>query len=85
MRTATSKAHQETYRCFDEYEACLRGHDHLYVTPNRKARIFAYCEAVGAVTGLNKDYGNAAHWNADAPILEPLKEFLCSLARGTQE
>ena len=43
-------SHEAVYRCFDDYEACLRGLDRNYTTPGAKARIFAYCEAVGAVT-----------------------------------
>ncbi len=78
-------AHQAIYRCFDDYEACLRRRGPAYTTPNRRARIYAYCEAAGAGTGPNKDYGNAAHWNADAPILEPLRQFLRSMAGGGSE
>ena len=77
-------AHQAIYRCFDEYEACLRRRDLTYTAPNRKARVYAYCEAVGAHTGPKKDYDNAAHWNADAPILEPLRRFLRGMVGGVR-
>lgn len=69
-------AHQVVYRCFDEYEACLSSLNPTYTTPNRKARVYAYCETVGAETGANKDYDNPMHWNPDAPGLAPLQQFL---------
>jgi len=75
-------AHEAVYRCFDDYEACLRRHDPAYTVPNRKARVYAYCEAVGAETGPNKDYDKAEHWNAAAPLLKPLRRFLRSMAGG---
>jgi len=75
-------AHEAVYRCFDDYEACLRRHDPAYTVPNRKARVYAYCEAVGAETGPNKDYDKAEHWKGDAPILNPLRRFLRSMAGG---
>ena len=72
-------AHKEVYLCFSEYEACLRGLNREYRTPNRKARVYAYCEAVGAKTGPDRNYDEAMHWDPDAPELEPLREFLSGL------
>ena len=71
---------QAVYGCFDEYEACLRNLDPKYKTPNRKARVYAYCEAVGAKTGSDKSYDDSTHWNEAAPGLEPLRRFLRDMA-----
>ena len=48
-------AHQGVYDCFDQYETCLRTADRDYTTPNRKARVYAYCHAVGARSGPRQE------------------------------
>jgi len=78
-----SPDHLAVYSCLDDYDACRLKHQYRTLKP--KARIYAYCEAVGAVTGLHKDYSNAQHWNADAPILKRLRQFLLSMAGSAQE
>lgn len=40
--------HQQIYRCFDEYQNCISSMDPAYEMPNDKARIYAYCNALGA-------------------------------------
>ena len=74
-------AHHVVYTCFDQYEQCLRAPDRDYTTPNRKARVYAYCNAVGAETGPNKNYADAAHWDPAVRGLEPLRRFLLDLNR----
>jgi 5S rRNA maturation endonuclease (ribonuclease M5) len=74
-------AHQGVYDCFDQYETCLRTADRGYTTPNRKARVYAYCDAVGAKSGPDKNYADAAHWDPAVPGLEPLRRFLIDLNR----
>ena len=71
--------HREVYGCLDAYETCLCRLDPEYKIPNRKARVYAYCEAVGAATGSNKNYDDATHWNPAAPGLERLRRFLRDL------
>ena len=71
--------HQAVYGCSDAYEDCLRRLNRNYTTPGSKARIYAYCEAVGAKTGQDKEYDNPTHWNPEAPALEPLRWFLRGL------
>ena len=73
--------HRVVYTCFDSYEECLRTPDRDYTTPNRKARVYAYCNAVGAETGPDKNYADAAHWDAAVSGLEPLRRFLLDLNR----
>ncbi len=74
-------AHQGVYDCFDQYEECLRTADRDYTTPNRKARVYAYCQAVGAKSGPDKNYADAIHWDPAVPGLEPLRRFLRNLNR----
>ena len=71
--------HRAIYDCFDNYEDCLLGLDTTYTTPNFKARIFAYCQVIGAETGPDKKYDDPAHWDLNAPDLDPLKQFLHGL------
>ncbi|MDE0103360.1 MAG: hypothetical protein OXN89_13365 [Bryobacterales bacterium] len=80
LEQMASVDHQAVYGCLDKYEACLNRLDSKYVLPNQKARIYAYCEAVGAKTGPNKDYGCSAHWNQEAAPLKQLIRFLRELA-----
>ena len=72
--------HRAVYECLDKYEACLRSLDSGYRTPGQKARIYAYCEAIGAVTGPEKEYECSTHWDLEAPALERLLQFLRGLA-----
>ncbi len=74
-------AHQGVYGCLDQYEKCLRTADRNYRTPNRKARVHAYCDAVGAKSGPDKNYADATHWDPSVPGLEPLRRFLRDLNR----
>ena len=75
--------HREVLQCFEQYERCLTGLDRRYGAPDRKAKIFAYCEAVGAKTKEGeRDYLDPSHWNLDAPGLLPLKGFLEGLSPG---
>lgn len=72
--------HHVIYDCFDRYERCVRLHSGQYALPGRKARIYAYCEALRIEKHANKrDYCDAEHWDLDAAIIGPLKEFLLSL------
>lgn len=72
--------HQAVYECLDKYEACLRSLDSGYCTPGQKARIYAYCEAIGAVTGPEKEYECSTHWDLESPALARLLRFLRVLA-----
>ena len=71
-------AHRAIYTCFDEHEECLRTAG--YRTPDPKARVYAYCHAIGAETGPNKEYADAQHWDPEVRDLGPLRRFLRGLA-----
>ena len=77
------RPHQELYNCFEKYQACLQLLNTGYELPDEKARVYAYCNALGIETHEKKrDYCDAKHWNLDnAPALQPLKQFLQSLTR----
>ena len=79
LEQIAAPAHQAIYGCFDTYENCLRDLDEKYTTPPGKARIYAYCEAIGAETGSDKKYDCTEHWDLKASALEPLKKFLRGL------
>ena len=78
LKGIPTSPHDKIYKCFDAYENCLRNAQSNYIVPNPKARIYAYCEALGIETNANeRDYGD--HWDLNSPILQPLKNFLRSL------
>ncbi len=72
-------AHQKIYECLDTYESCLCDLYAKYTPPPCKARIYAYCEAIGAKTGPRKAYDRPEHWDLNAQVLDPLKQFLRGL------
>lgn len=71
------KRHRRIHECFTRYRECLKEISPEYDLPNRKAAIYAYCEAIGnGPKERDRDFGNAGHWSLDAPALNPLKAFL---------
>ena len=72
--------HGVVYNCLDQYGHCVRSHNSKYGLPDAKARIYAYCEALGIQTKPDeRDYRNSDYWNMNAPAVDPLKQFLRSL------
>ena len=77
LEQIAAPAHKKIYGCLDAYAKCLRDLNASYKAHlDSKARIFAYCEAIGAETREDKKYDCADHWDLNAPVLEPLKRFL---------
>lgn len=75
----TVPQHAHVERCFEEYTECLKLSS--YFTPDRKGRVYAYCEAIGVkAKGSERDYADRGSWNLDATALKPLKEFLVAFA-----
>ena len=74
--------HQALYGCLDDYAACVGKLDRNYTPPGQKARVYAYCEAVGARTGADRDYGAGEHGNPGAGALAPLRRFLSEMVAG---
>ena len=80
MEKIAVSVHRVVYECFQQYEDCLLNTSESYHLPNSKARIFAYCEALNIETHANRrNYGDSAYWNLNAPVLNPLKDFLFKL------
>lgn len=79
LEQIAAPAHQKIYDCLDAYGNCLRDLNATYAIPPGKARIYAYCEAIGAETRPDKKYDDPAHWDLNAPALDPLKQFLRDL------
>ena len=72
--------HRYIYHCFDTYEDCLKRSQHSYCLPDKKARIYAYCEALDIETnGTRRSYNDQSHWDLEVPDLAPLKRFLRGL------
>ena len=77
LESAMVRQHRMIIDCFDEYTSCIRNCRRDYELPNRKARIYAYCEALGIETQPSKrNYHSREHWNLEAPELRPLTVFL---------
>jgi hypothetical protein len=73
--------HKVVLDCFENYQNCLSKNNN-YTLPNKKALIYAYCEALLSkkdskyIKESNRDYLNEKLWNINATALNPLKEFL---------
>lgn len=71
--------HQGVFDCFEAYKKCLGKHDRSnrsYVRPNKKAKIYAYKEALGAME-KGKNHFSPKYWEFENSSLDPLKSFLC--------
>lgn len=80
--------HQVIIDCFSDFEACLRrpkdhNGDPLYVTPNRKGKIFTYISSMNLPSNKRNKLGGGEwlfndpkYWLLDHPYLKPLIEFL---------
>ena len=78
--TLVADEHRRILECFEEYQECLSTTNPEYATPDRKAKIYAYCEAVGdEPKEKGRDYLNRSWWNLDAGELDPLRHFLMAL------
>lgn len=73
--------HEALHRCFEQYGNCLTNWKGGYVKPDLKAKIYAYCEALGTEPKPEgRQYSDPGFWNPNAPVLDPLKKFLGGLA-----
>lgn len=73
--------HDAVHGCFEDYGNCLTNLKASYRKPDLKAKIYAYCEALGTEPKPDcRQYTDAGFWNLDAPVLDPLKKFLRGLA-----
>lgn len=84
-----NEEHRCLLDCFEGYECCVGGHldgdgNPMYVTPNRKAKMYAYVESFKKSRSQKerfknkKDYffDNPKFWNLNSEYLLPLKNLL---------
>lgn len=68
---------QDIFDCFKAYKRCLTEKNKGYQLPDKKAKIYSYKEALGA---LDKDHKEKQfkpeYWDFDSSKLDPLKHFL---------
>ena len=80
LEQAIVDEHRCVLDCFQIYENCLTSANPMYVKPNKKAKIYAYCEAICSEPKEDRrNYLNPSWWNLDTGALDPLKNFLLSL------
>lgn len=66
---------EDVFICFDDYKKCLKERNPNYIHPDKKGKIYAYKEAIGALQN-RADQFDSKYWNYDHPALNPLKKFL---------
>lgn len=68
---------QDIFECFENYERCLEERNKGYQLPDKKAKIYSYKEALGALAEKHREAQfKPEYWNFDSPALDPLKKFL---------
>jgi hypothetical protein len=74
------KEHEQIFVCFEKYEECLRAGEKGYVTPNEKAKVYAYAYALSEkgeeASDVKRNYRNPNVWNLKSDFLQPLNQFL---------
>ncbi len=74
--------HQGIIDCFEQYQLCLSKQETKYTLPNKKAKIYAYLEALlssqksAQIKEENRNYLDREIWDLDSENLTPLKNFL---------
>lgn len=76
-------------KCFEAYEACISQYkdfdgNNKYISPNRKAKIYAYVESIKKTKGDKEKfknqksffYDNSEYWNLSSEYLSPLETIL---------
>jgi len=66
---------RDIFACFEDYKQCLKKCNPEYTSPDDKAKVYAYKEAVGALQKRDDQF-DSKYWNYDHPALDPLKDFL---------
>ena len=89
LENVINEEHRCLLDCFEGYENCIGRHcdekgNPKYITPNRKAKKYAYVESFKKTRKERekfknkKEYffNNPNYWNLNSEYLNPLKEFL---------
>lgn len=69
--------HEGVFDCFESYKECLGERDPSYVHPDKKAKIYAYKQALGAIKEGEECHFSPEYWDFENSSLDPLKRFLC--------
>lgn len=69
--------HEGVFDCFEAYKECLGERDPSYVHPDKKAKIYAYKQALGAIKEGEEYHFSPEYWDFDNASLDSLKRFLC--------
>lgn len=81
LENLVAAEHRVILDCFEQYKACLKENSAEYHPPCEKAKIYAYCEAVGTKPKPHeRDYQEKAYWDLKTPEIKKLKDFLTKLA-----
>lgn len=89
LENIVNEEHRCLLECFEGYEKCVGGHtdsngNPIYITPNRKSKIYAYVESIKKSRSERERFknskefffDNSKYWNLNAEYLSPLKDFL---------
>ena len=76
LKRIIKSEHKGIFACFEDYKKCLTERNPSYVRPNKKAKIYAYKQALGAME-KGKDHFSVEYWEFENSSLDPLKSFLC--------
>lgn len=68
--------HKGVFDCFEAYKQCLTERGTSYFHPDKKAKIYAYKEALGAMEKDKKHHFSQEYWDFRNRYLDPLKHFL---------
>ena len=86
LQDCIAENHVNVMDCFDQYQHCIRSIGD-YELPNKKARIYAYCEAVigrdDKIKEEKRDYLDRNVWNLEAAAIVPLRQFLSRQIQST--
>ena len=80
MEHIVGSKNREVLACLDKYEACLEQHSFHCSKLDAKARMFAYCEAIGlSPMPEETEFRDGKGWNLESPRLNELRSFLLQL------
>ena len=68
--------HEGIFECFEAYKRCLGDKSRQYKTPDKKAKIFAYKEALHL--DKSKKPFSPQYWDFENGALQALKDFLAN-------
>lgn len=78
--TIANQAHQNLHSCFDNYRNCVINNNPDYITPDDKAKIYAYLACLGLNPKVgSRKYVEQQYWELTHQILNNLISFIQSI------